>query len=68
MTDYYLNKDKPLSKETLLDDLQKYGNLKLAINNLENRKTVLKSSKRSPHGKQTKNESVTVKNLREKNR
>ena len=30
MTDYYLYKDKHLSKETLIDDLQKYGNLKLS--------------------------------------
>ena len=30
MTDYYPNKDKPLYKETLIDDIQKYGNLKLS--------------------------------------
>jgi hypothetical protein len=55
MTDYYLNKDKPLYKETLIVDLQNYRNLKLTIKNLENRKTELKSRKRSPpHGKQTK--------------
>ena len=35
LNDYYLNKDKPLYKETLIDDLQKYGNLKLVINNLK---------------------------------
>ena len=35
MTDYYPNKDKSLYKETLIDDLQKYGNLKLVIKNLE---------------------------------
>ena len=35
MNDYYLYKDKLLLKETLIDDLQKYGNLKLAIKNLE---------------------------------
>ena len=28
MTDYYLYKDKPMSKKTLIDDLQKYGSLK----------------------------------------
>ena len=45
MTDYYLNKDKPLYKETLIDDLQKYGNLKLAIKNLEENEKDLKSTK-----------------------
>jgi len=68
MTDYYLNKDKPQYKETLIDDLQNYGNLKLTITNLENMKTELKSRKRSPpNGKQTKNKSVTVKKPKRKN-
>ena len=35
MTDYYPNKDKPLYKETLIDELQKYGNLKLTIKNFK---------------------------------
>jgi hypothetical protein len=47
MTDYYPNKDKPLYKETLIDDLQKYGNLKLAIKNLEDSEIYLKSKKRT---------------------
>jgi len=59
MTDYYLYKDKPLYKETLIDDLQKYGNLKLTINNLENIQRKLKSNKR-PHDKKIKKESGTV--------
>jgi hypothetical protein len=66
MTDYYLYKDQPLYKETLIDDLQNYGNLKLTINNLENRKKELKYSKRSQHGKQTKKESVTEKKPKRK--
>ena len=55
MTDYYPNKDKPLYKETLIDDLQKYGNLKLAIKNLQEIEKDLKSKKRTRH-KQTKKE------------
>ena len=47
MTDYYLYKDKPLFKETLIDDLQKYGNLKLSIKNLEDIEIDLKSKKRT---------------------
>jgi hypothetical protein len=47
MTDFYLYKDKPCSKETLIDDLQKYGNLKLAIKNLEDIEIDLKSKKRT---------------------
>ena len=35
MNDYYLSKDTLLLKENLIDDLQKYENLKLAIKNLE---------------------------------
>ena len=27
MTDFYLYNDKPFSKEALIDDLQKYGNI-----------------------------------------
>jgi hypothetical protein len=47
MTDFYLDKDTPLSsKERLIDDLQKYGNLKLAIKNLEDIKINLKSKKK----------------------
>ena len=47
ITDYYLDKDKPLSKETLIDDIQKYGNLKLAIKNLEDIELNLKYKKRT---------------------
>ena len=45
MTDYYSHKDKRMYKETLIDDLQKYGNLKLAIKNLQDTEKDLKSKK-----------------------
>ena len=35
MTYYYLYKDNRVYKEALFDDLQKYGELKLAIKNLQ---------------------------------
>jgi hypothetical protein len=49
MTGYYYSVDKDTSlssKETLIDDLQKYGNLKLAIKNLEDIEMNLKSKKK----------------------
>jgi outer membrane murein-binding lipoprotein Lpp len=49
MTDYYINKDNRLYKEALLDDLQKYRNLKLAIKKLEDIQTDLKSPKKILH-------------------
>ena len=59
MTDYYLYKDKPLSKETLIDDLQKHGNLKLAIKNLENEKKNIKATKKTQY-KSVKKKTSTV--------
>jgi hypothetical protein len=58
MTDYYNYKDKRLYKEGLIDDLQKYGNLKLAIKDLEDRERNLKSIKttqRKPTNKKPNN-------------
>ena len=49
MTEYYNYKDKRLHKEGLIDDLQKYGNLKLAIKNLENEKENIKSNKKTQY-------------------
>ena len=46
MTDYYNYKDKRLYKDGLIDDLQKYGNLKLAIKNLQQIEIDLKSKKK----------------------
>jgi hypothetical protein len=47
MTDYYNYKDKRLYKDGLIDDLQKYGNLKLAIKNLQEIEINLKSKKKT---------------------
>jgi DNA repair exonuclease SbcCD ATPase subunit len=50
MTDYYYqDKDKPMSKEALIDDLQKYRNLKLVIQNLENVKKDMEHKKKSQY-------------------
>jgi hypothetical protein len=65
MTDYYNNKDKRLYKERLIDDLQKYGNLNLAIKNLQDIEIDLKSHKRR-HDKQIKKELDTVKKTKRK--
>jgi hypothetical protein len=47
MSDYsYQEGDTTLSKEALIDDLQKYGNLKLVIQNLESRKKNIKAKKK----------------------
>ena len=60
MTDYYLFKDEPLYKETLINDLQKYGNLKLAIKNLEDIEIEdLKSTKKT-QGKPIKKKPSSV--------
>ena len=61
MTDYYSNKDKPLYKETLIDDLQKYGNLKLTIKNLQEIEKDLKTKKRTRHKQAEKREIDTIK-------
>jgi hypothetical protein len=57
MTDYYSNKDKPLYKEKLIDDLQKYGNLKLVIKNLQETEKDLKLKKRT-RSKQVKKREI----------
>ena len=51
VTDYYPNKDKPMYKDTLIDELQKYGNLKLTIKKLEETANDL-NSKIKTRGKQ----------------
>ena len=65
MTDYYLYKDKPMYKETLIDDLQKYGNIKLAIKKLKDINIDLKSKKRT-QDKLLKKDSTTVKKTKRK--
>ena len=66
MTDYYPNKDKPLYKETLIDDLQKYGNLKLAIKNLQDIEIDLKSKKRTQVPQIKKGPTIVKKTKRKK--
>ena len=61
MTDYYPNKDKLLYKETLIDDIQKYGNLKLAIKNLQETEKDLKLKKRIRYKQMKKREIDTIK-------
>ena len=48
----HLYKDKRRYKQNLIDDLQKYGNLKLAIKNLKDRKIYLKPKKKKIRSKQ----------------
>jgi hypothetical protein len=67
MTDYYLYKDKPMSKESLIADLQKYGNLKLAIKNLQDIQIDLKKSNKGIRDKQIKKKSARRVQNREKN-
>ena len=66
MTEYYLNKDKPMSKKTLIDDLQKYGSLKLAIRNLQETEHELKSKKRTLDKQTNKKESDTINKIKKK--
>jgi hypothetical protein len=63
MTDYYLYKDKPLSKETLIDDLQKYRNLKLAIRNPERVKKNIKAKKKTQYKSMKKKTSTMNKTI-----
>jgi hypothetical protein len=65
MSDFYLDKDKPFSKEILIDDLHKYGNLKLTIKNLEDNLINLKSKKRT-QDKLIKKGPTTVKKAKRK--
>jgi hypothetical protein len=52
-------------KKTLIDDLQKYGNLKLAIKNLEGMRRHLKSKKMT-RDKPLKKEPTTVNKTKKK--
>ena len=45
-------KDKPMYKQNLIDDLQKYGNLKLAIKNLQDKKKIYLKPKKKIQSKQ----------------
>jgi hypothetical protein len=48
----HMYKDKRRYKQNLIYDLQKYGNLKLAIKNLKDRKIYLKPKKKKIRSKQ----------------
>ena len=62
-----LYKDKQKYKQNLIDDLQKYGNLKLAIKNQDEKKINLKSIKKTRSKKQKrKNKSSTVNDTTQK--
>ena len=63
MTNYYTHKDKSLYKKTLIDELQKYGNLKLAIKNLEDIQIDLKFKKMA-RDKLIKKEPTTIKKIK----
>ena len=67
INDYYLSNDKPLSsKETLIADLQRYGNLKLAIKNLEEIEINLKSKKKRTRDQPITRGPTTVKKTKRK--
>ena len=59
MNYYYLYKDNSMYKEDLFNDLQKYGNLKLAIKKLEDREKDFRSTKKT-QGKPTKKKPYNV--------
>jgi CENP-B N-terminal DNA-binding domain len=54
MNDYFVDKDSLEYKEELIDDLQKYRDLKLAIKNLEHMERDLKSTKKTQNDKPIK--------------
>ena len=62
MNDYFLYKDKLLYKEDLIDDLQKYRNLKIAIGNLEDIEINLKSTKKTQNKPTKKKRSASRSN------
>lgn len=56
----YQEGDTTLSKEALIDDLQKYGNLKLVIQNLESMKKNIKAKKKIQYKSRMKKNKSTV--------
>ncbi|HJU59065.1 MAG TPA: helix-turn-helix domain-containing protein [Nitrososphaeraceae archaeon] len=56
-----LYKDKHRYKQTLIDDLQKYGNLKLAIKKLKDRKIVKPKKKKTRYKTRSKKSSSSIK-------
>ena len=66
MNYYYLYKDNNMYKDDLFNDLHKYGNLKLAIKNLEEKEIALKAINKT-QGKSTKKKPNNVTKSKEKN-
>ena len=61
MTGIRLYKNKSiLYKQNLMDDLQKYGNLKLAVKNLEDKQIVLKSKKKTRNQKKKQRKNIST--------
>ena len=61
MAGIHIYKDKSRYKQNLMDDLQKYGNLMLAIKNLKDKQIVLKSKKKTRHQKKQRKNISTIK-------
>jgi hypothetical protein len=59
MAGIHIYKDKSRYKQNLIYDLQKYGNLKLAIKNLKGKQIVLKSSKKTRHQKKKQRKNIS---------
>jgi hypothetical protein len=57
----HLYKDKHRYKQTLMNELQKYGNLKLAIKNLKDRKIVKPKKKKTRYKTRSKKSSSSIK-------
>ncbi len=57
---HHLYKDKRRYKQNLIDDLQKYGNLKLAIKNLKDRKIVKSKKKKTRYKTRSKKSSSSI--------
>ena len=65
-TSLYKNKSS-INKQNLIDDLQKYGNLKLAIKNLEDNKkkeNKIKDSRHNHNVKETKKKEPIINSQR----
>jgi hypothetical protein len=65
MTGIQIYKDKPMYKQKLMDDLRKYGNLKLAIKNLKDRIIYLKPKKKI-RSKQRNNHHHSISKMKSK--
>ena len=60
MAGIHLYKDKSRYKQNLMDDLQKHGNLMLAIKNLKGKQIVLKSKKKTRNQKKKQRKNIST--------